>query len=369
MNQTTPPVLFPPLLLATDGSSSARLAQKLLYQIAQALQIEETANGKEALVAVTVQPRRSSRSNQLLRRIRRVPPSAPTEESPKSTTVVEPASEGVSSEGRLFELLHTDFPSDYPISTQIRQGRPETEILNCARMLKAGLIAIGSRGTGGVRELLLGSVSTVISRYAPCSVLVARGAGSERSPDPKLSHVLVVVNTTPSTQSAILATRQLISAGIEQITILYVQPLLNADYLFGPFAAPNPSWQLSQSLQTVQREQGEQALAAAKSSLNSPGLKIQTLLQTGEPGPLICQVAQQQQVDLVVVGSDPKRRSLLPSLPPLRRQRNQQEQADPSPVLRNARLGAIEDYTIHHAPCPVLLCRSPHAMTGSSATK
>lgn len=368
MNQTPPTVLFPPLLLATDGSSSARLAQKLLYQIAQALQVEETANGKEALVAVTVQPRRSSRSNQLLRRIRRVPPSAQPEEAQKSTTVVEPASEGLSSEGRLFELLHTDFPVDYPISTQVRQGRPETEILNCARTIGAGLIAIGSRGTGGVRELLLGSVSTVISRYAPCSVLVARGSAPERS-TPKLSHVLLAVNTTASTQSAILATRQLISAGIEQVTILYIQPLLNADYLFGPFAAPNPSWQLSQSLQTVQREQGEQALSAAKSSLNSPGLKIQTLLQTGEPGPLICQVAQQQQVDLVIVGSDPKRRSLLPSLPPLRRQRNQPEQPDASPVLRNARLGAVEDYTIHHAPCPVLLCRSPHAMTGSSVTK
>lgn len=36
------------------------------------------------------------------------------------------------------------------------------------------LVAVGARGTGGVRGLLIGSVTTTVAHHAPCSVLVAR---------------------------------------------------------------------------------------------------------------------------------------------------------------------------------------------------
>jgi nucleotide-binding universal stress UspA family protein len=368
MNSVTTPVLFPPLLMATDGSSSARLAQKWLYLIAQTLQPFGTElNGQPVPVvtAVTIQPRRSSRSNRLLRRIRRVPEASPENQDRPHPN--DAPSENLLSETHLAELLHADFPADFPLSIQVRRGRPATEILNCASTLGAGLIAVGSRGTGGVRELLLGSISAVVARYSTCSVLVARG--NPESAEPRLNHVLVVVSPSLATQGAIAATRQLIPAGIQRITILYIQPFLNAGYLFGPFVAPTPSWQLNQSLQKVQREQGEHILNLAKAALEAPNLEIQTLLQTSEPGPLICQVAQQQAVDLVILGSDPKRRSL-PSLPTRRKAKTPNSTPDDlRPVLRNARLSTTEDYAIHHAPCPVLLCRPTQPMTGSNVTE
>lgn len=367
MNSVTTPVLFPPLLMATDGSSSARLAQKWLYLIAQTLQpLGAEVNGQPLVTAVTIQPRRSSRSNRLLRRIRWGPEALPENQDRPHPN--DAPSENLLSETHLAELLHADFPADFPISIQVRRGRPATEILNCASTLGAGLIAVGSRGTGGVRELLLGSISTVVARYSSCSVLVARG--SLESAEPSLNHVMVVVSASLATQGAIAATRQLIPAGIRRITILYIQPFLNAGYLFGPFVAPTPSWQLNQSLQKVQREQGEHILNLAKAALEAPNLEIQTLLQTSEPGPLICQVAQQQAVDLVILGSDPKRRSLLPSLPPRRKAKTPNSTPDDlRPVLRNARLSTTEDYTIHHAPCPILLCRPTQPMTGSNVTE
>ncbi|WP_421654974.1 universal stress protein [Leptothermofonsia sp. ETS-13] len=356
MQEVTSPVLFPPLLLATDGSSSARLAQKWLYLIAQTLPQPEES--KSTLVmALMVQPRRSSRSNQLLRRIRRLPEPQPDEPQDRPH-LSDSSSEKLFSEANLTELLHTDFPAKFPVSVEIRRGRPATEILSYARTIRAGLIAVGSRGTGGVRELLLGSVSAVVARYSSCSVLVARGAG-EVATEPSLKHVLLVVGTSPATEAAIIATQQLVSGGIRQVTLLHVQPFLNADYLFGPFVAPTPSWQLNQSLQKAQREQGEQILHLAKEALESPNLQVETLLQISEPGPLICQVAQQQGVDLVILGSDRKQRSLLPSLPTLRPAKSlERSQEEPRPLLRNTRLGPTADYTIHHAPCPVLLCRS-----------
>jgi nucleotide-binding universal stress UspA family protein len=185
---------------------------------------------------------------------------------------------------------------------------------------------------------------------------------------PRLHHLLLVVNESPATQQAIATVRQLLPAGVRQLTILYAQQPLNADYLFGPFATPTPSWQLNQSLQDAQKEQGDGILEQARAAFSAPTVDVHTLRQIGDPGPLICQTAQQQQVDLIVLGGNAMQRWLrLPAgdgLFPLqsfwRSKPVDAEVVKPPPALRNTRLSAAEDYTLHHAPCPVLLCRSMH---------
>ncbi|MGB3683896.1 MAG: universal stress protein [Rubrobacteraceae bacterium] len=54
-------------------------------------------------------------------------------------------------------------------------GLPSQEILRLAEELGAGLVFTGSRGLGGVRRALLGSVSDSIVHHAHCSVMVVRG--------------------------------------------------------------------------------------------------------------------------------------------------------------------------------------------------
>ena len=48
------------------------------------------------------------------------------------------------------------------------------QILRVAEEIGAGLIVIGSRGRGGVRRALMGSVSDSVVRHAHCPVLVVR---------------------------------------------------------------------------------------------------------------------------------------------------------------------------------------------------
>jgi nucleotide-binding universal stress UspA family protein len=43
-----------------------------------------------------------------------------------------------------------------------------------AEELEAGLIAIGSRGLGGLRRALMGNVADSVVRHAHCPVLVVR---------------------------------------------------------------------------------------------------------------------------------------------------------------------------------------------------
>jgi nucleotide-binding universal stress UspA family protein len=63
----------------------------------------------------------------------------------------------------------------------LRLGRPDEgaitvaeQIVNQAEEIRAGLIVVGSRGLGGIRRALMGSVSDSVVRHAHCPVLVVR---------------------------------------------------------------------------------------------------------------------------------------------------------------------------------------------------
>jgi len=53
-------------------------------------------------------------------------------------------------------------------------GRADQEVVALAEELGAGLVVMGSRGLGGLRRLLMGSVSDSVIRHAHCPVLVVR---------------------------------------------------------------------------------------------------------------------------------------------------------------------------------------------------
>ena len=59
---------------------------------------------------------------------------------------------------------------------QLRNGRPEQEIVALAEELEAGLIVMGGRGLSRMKRALMGSVSDSVVRNAHCPVLVARGS-------------------------------------------------------------------------------------------------------------------------------------------------------------------------------------------------
>ncbi len=56
----------------------------------------------------------------------------------------------------------------------LKRGRKDQEIIRVAEEIGAGLIVMGSRGMGGVRRALMGSVSDSVIRHAHCPVLVVR---------------------------------------------------------------------------------------------------------------------------------------------------------------------------------------------------
>jgi nucleotide-binding universal stress UspA family protein len=60
------------------------------------------------------------------------------------------------------------------VETRVVEGRPGVALCDLAREVAASAIVMGSRGRGGLRRALLGSVSDHVVRNAPCPVVIVR---------------------------------------------------------------------------------------------------------------------------------------------------------------------------------------------------
>ena len=84
-----------------------------------------------------------------------------------------------SSEQRSRELLDAEVERVRSAGGTVAQahlmmGEVAREIVHLAEDLRAGLIVMGSRGRGGIRRALMGSVSDSVVRHAHCPVMVTR---------------------------------------------------------------------------------------------------------------------------------------------------------------------------------------------------
>ena len=141
------------ILLATDGSEEATLAASTAADIAQKTESELHVVHVRG-VSVYIDP------------------------STETTRVVHGAAEETArreaQETLDAQVEQIEAAGGKVAQTYVRLGRPVEEIVILADEIDAGLVVVGSRGLGGIRRLLLGSVSDGVVRHAHCPVLVVR---------------------------------------------------------------------------------------------------------------------------------------------------------------------------------------------------
>ncbi len=79
----------------------------------------------------------------------------------------------------LVTFVEAEGHADRVAGTSIEIGEPHEAILSCAKERHAGLIVMGSRGEGGVRKALLGSVAERVLRQAVIPVMAVAGGEEE----------------------------------------------------------------------------------------------------------------------------------------------------------------------------------------------
>ncbi|HTI72743.1 MAG TPA: universal stress protein [Candidatus Limnocylindria bacterium] len=70
--------------------------------------------------------------------------------------------------------LASSLGTDLNVSSQVRIGRPWSEVVEAAKESSANLLVVATHGRTGLQHVLLGSVAEKIIRHAPCPVLVVR---------------------------------------------------------------------------------------------------------------------------------------------------------------------------------------------------
>jgi nucleotide-binding universal stress UspA family protein len=176
-------------------------------------------------------------------------------------------------------------------------GRPDAEIVRLAEELGAGLIVLGSRGLGGVRRALMGSVSDSVVRHAHTSVLVVRGGDGEEDRPPG-SIVLALDGSEEATFAARVAAKLSAStgAGVRVISVM-----------------PTPAQMFGPHLYSEEMKQGllEQAEGDARRFLDKQAERIEseggsvagTYLGTGRPDEEIVELAEEVDAGMIVTGN------------------------------------------------------------------
>ncbi len=149
--------IFPTkILLATDGSEEAQLALSTA--------VDQTNSTNSELHVVTVGPWNPD-------------PAYATHEASFRRQTYEEVSEAIGKEAQqiLDEQVKKIKEAGGAVQeAHLRRGRKDQEIVRLAEEIGAGLIVVGSRGRGGVRRALMGSVSDSVIRHAHCPVMVVR---------------------------------------------------------------------------------------------------------------------------------------------------------------------------------------------------
>jgi nucleotide-binding universal stress UspA family protein len=186
-------------------------------------------------------------------------------------------------------------PEGKTVESEIRYGRPAQEIVNVADELAVDAIVIGSHGRDGAKRLLLGSIAESVIRRANVPVTVVREpeAASGGKPD----RVVVAFDGSDESKRALTyAIEQYPEAEIIAVYAVYPPPeVRDSDPDELPAELENWSKHVDDHTEGV--------LDLAVDHADERGVSITIGRAVGEPAEGIVEYADENEVDLIVMGS------------------------------------------------------------------
>ena len=202
----------------------------------------------------------------------------------------------------------------------LREGDVSEEIVALAAEIGVGLAAVGSRGRGRIRRLLMGSVSDAVVRHAHCPVVVARWK--------PIAFPAKILLATDGSEEATLATQTTTDLGERtgsELHVVHVGEIPFTHY---------PDRYGYRALYEEDEREARQLLEAQIEKMKATGATVaQAHLRIGRADEEVVVLAEELGVDLIAMGG----RGL--------------------GGVSRALIGSVSDSVVRHAHCPVLVAR------------
>ena len=175
---------------------------------------------------------------------------------------------------------------------------PATAILVKARKRGTRSIVLGSRNVGGLRRLVLGSVSRAVVRRAPCTVLVVKGRPRE------VQRVLLGLDGSTRSRRAVgFVSRLQPPPGGRATLLAVVEPVRSTSINRLPASIRAVVGHELAALETRRRRAARREVEAAARRLARSGWTVGTEVRRGVPLTELLRAASASRADVVVVGA------------------------------------------------------------------
>ncbi len=210
------------------------------------------------------------------------------------------------------------------VSEHLEHGTAAKRITACAEALGVDLIIIGTRGNTGFKRLLLGSIAEEVVRIASQPVLTIH-PGDDRSIEP-VRRLLFPTDFSPAAEQA-LAFANLILARTDdaEIILVHTYHLASTVVPLGGFGNGGSSLFVENA-----HHFATQATGPSVEALRSNGLRVDVVIERGDPAEVVIELAAERDVDVIVMGTRGHSK------------------------LRQILMGSTAERIVEHAPCPVL---------------
>ncbi len=161
-------------------------------------------------------------------------------------------------------------------------------LLELIGRLEIDLVVLGTHGRGGIKKLVLGSVAEEIADSAYCPVLsVGPHTSSKLGPELKLRRILYATDLLPGSARALAYALWLVEHEHAHLTLLHVLKM--------PTDLPS-------GYPEAERDNAMKRLVELLPPGTTLSVETEFIVETGAPAEHILKVAEDQPVDLIVMG-------------------------------------------------------------------
>jgi nucleotide-binding universal stress UspA family protein len=267
---------FARILLATDGSPSSQQACEVAAQIAGGFGSQVTVLSAIPSISALAAPL----------------------EGEYYSKIINKAEDAVEKAASVFKKAGVSVSEK-----EVPQGRssPIETIVEYATEERADLIAMGTRGMGGIKRAVLGSVSSGVAQHASCSTLVVRQSERKEGARP-VERAVVAIDGSENAQRALEAAVDMAKRLKLELRIAHVAFVPGLLWSMGMPGSLIPADKIEGDAESSGRQLVSKAVKfATEGGVANPKGEMVTKLTSPAQG--LVELAEQGDADVIVVGT------------------------------------------------------------------